>query len=303
MRRALRWIGRGLLVLALLIGVLIFWQWDLFQRLFMGGVKVYETTPPVLPANIKRPAILVFTKTNGFRHAETIVAANKLLENLATKNGWGYYQTENGATFSPALLAQFDSIVFNNVSGDPFTPEQRAAFKAHLEGGAGFVGIHGSGGDFSYAWDWYVNDLIGAQFIGHIMSPQFQNAKVVFENRTHPAVKDLPDSLIRKDEWYSFDKSVRTKGYNILGTLDEKSYSAKGMFGKDIAMGDHPVLWSHCIGKGRAFFSAMGHLPEAYAEPHHQTLLNGAIKWSLRQEGEGCAPNVAPTAPAQEAIK
>jgi uncharacterized protein len=294
MRRAFRWIGRGLLVLVLLAGILIFWQWDLFQRLFLGGVKIYETTPPVLPVDIKRPAVLVFSKTNGFRHAESIAAANTLLKNLAAKNGWGYFQTENGATFSPALLARFDSVVFNNVSGDVFTPEQRAAFKAHVENGAGFVGIHGSGGDFSYKWDWYVNDLIGAQFIGHIMDPQFQDAKVVFENRTHPAVKDLPESITRKDEWYSFDKSVRAKGFTVLGTLDEKSYSPKGMWGQELAMGDHPIIWSHCIGKGRALYSAMGHLPEAYAEPAHQTFLTGAIKWSLRLDGEGCDTQPAP---------
>jgi uncharacterized protein len=293
MRRVLKWIGRGVLVFALILAVLIFWQWDLFQRLFMGGVKVYETTAPALPADIKRPAILVFSKTNGFRHDESITAANGLLTTLATKNGWGHYQTENGATFSPALLAKFDAVVFNNVSGDVFTPDQRAAFKGFLEKGGGFVGIHAAGGDFSYKWDWYVNDLIGAQFIGHIMDPQFQDAKVVFENRSHPAVKDLPESLTRKDEWYSFDKSIRTKGYTALGALDEKSYSPIGMWGQELAMGDHPVIWSHCIGKGRALYSAMGHLPEAYAEPAHQVFLTGAIKWALRLEGEGC--EISPT--------
>jgi type 1 glutamine amidotransferase len=299
-RKWLRWIGRGLLVLALLLGVLIFWQWDLFQRLFLGGVKIYETTAPALPAEIERPAILVFSKTNGFRHAESIAAANALYVDLAAKNGWGHFQTENGATFSPETLARFDAVVFNNVSGDVFTPDQRAAFKSFLEQGGGFVGVHGSGGDFSYKWDWYVNDLIGAQFIGHIMDPQFQDAKVVFENRTHPAVRDLPETITRKDEWYSFDRSVRTKGYTVLGTLDEKSYSPKGMWSQDIAMGDHPVIWWHCIGKGRALYSALGHLPEAYAEPHHKALLTGAIKWALRQDGEGCAPA---TAPAKEATR
>lgn len=288
MRRALKWIGRGLLLVVLVLALLIFWQWDLFQRLFMGGVKIYETTAPALPADIKRPAILVFSKTNGFRHAESITAANGLLTTLAAKNGWGYYQTENGATFSPELLSRFDAVVFNNVSGDVFTPDQRTAFATFLQNGGGFVGIHAAGGDFSYKWDWYVNDLIGAQFIGHTMDPQFQDAKVVFEDRTHPAVKDLPESLTRKDEWYSFDQSVRTKGYTVLAVLDEKSYSPKGMWGQDLVMGDHPVVWSHCIGKGRALFSAMGHLPEAYAEPAQQTLLNGAIKWALKLDGMGC---------------
>jgi uncharacterized protein len=293
MRKTLKWIGRGILVLALVLAALIVWQWDFFQRMFMGGVKVYETTAPVLPAEIKRPAILVFSKTNGFRHAETIIAANVLYASMAEKNGWGHFQTENGAAFDPAILARFDAVLFNNVSGDVLTLDQRAAFKAFLEKGGGFVGVHGSGGDFSYKWDWYVKDLIGAQFIGHTMDPQFQDAKVVFENRTHPAVKDVPESLIRTDEWYSFDTSVRKKGYTVLGALDEKSYSPTGLWGQKLAMGDHPVIWAHCIGNGRILYSAMGHLPEAYAEPAYQTLLSGALNWTLRLEGEGCeAPSV-----------
>ena len=63
------------------------------------------------------------------------------------------------------------------------------------------------------------------------------------------------------------------------------------MFGTDIAMGkDHPIVWSHCVGAGRALYSAMGHLPEAYSEPHYQRLLAGAIKWAAKQEGDGCEP-------------
>ncbi len=289
MRRFLRILLRVVLVLLALTAALVFWQWDNFQRLFMGGLKVYETTPPALPAEIKRPAILVFSKTNGFRHAESIDAANKLYANLAVKNGWGYYQTENGATFSPALLARFDAVVFNNVSGDVFTPEQRAAFKSWLEQGGGFVGVHGSGGDFSYAWKWYVNDLIGTQFIGHPMNPQFQKATIVVEDKTHPATAQLPATWSRTDEWYSFEKPARGPGQNVLMTLDETSYSPKGMFGQDLAMGkDHPIAWWHCVGKGRALYSALGHLPEAYAESAHQTMLEGSIRWSLKLEGDAC---------------
>jgi uncharacterized protein len=267
-------------------------NWDLVQRLFLGGVKVYETTPPKLPADIKRPAILVFSKTNGFRHDEPIKLGNKLFADLAAANGWGHYQTENGATFSPQILARFDAVVFNNVSGDVFTPDQRAALKAYLEKGGGFVGVHGTGGDFSYKWDWYVNDLIGAQFKGHPMDPQFQKATVRIEDKAHPATAGLPENWERTDEWYSFEKSPRRKGYQILATLDESTYSPvmKMMWGDtDLRMGrDHPIIWTHCIGSGRVFYSALGHTNESYAEANFQKLLSGATKWALRVEGTGC---------------
>ncbi len=288
-KRALRVVMWLLLALLVLFGIGLARNWDLVQRVFLGGLKVYETTPPTLPANIKRPAILVFSKTNGFRHDEAIPAAHRLFADMAKENGWGHYQTENAATFSPEILSRFDTVVFNNVSGDVFKPEQRAALKAFLENGGGYVGIHGSGGDMSYAWDWYVNDLIGAQFMGHPMNPQFQKATVKIETKAHPATQDLPDSLSRSDEWYSFAKSPRKPGFTILATLDENTYSPKGLTGRNLAMGkDHPILWSHCIGKGHALYSAMGHQASAYAEPKYRKILNGALRWSLKLDGAHC---------------
>ena len=287
------------IVLALLIVIAAFaaWNWDNIQRHFLGGVKVYETTPPALPADITRPAILVFSKTSGYRHDDSIKEARALFAQMAATKGWGIFQTENGATFSPAILSRFDAVVFNNVSGDVFTPDQRAAFKAFIENGGGFVGVHASGGDFSYDWKWYVNDLIGAQFKGHPMNPQFQDARVVIEDKDHPATKGLPPELMRKDEWYGFEASPRSKpGYRILATLDEASYPNKAMkiafIDRDTGMGkDHPIVWSHCVGKGRAFYSAMGHLKESYAEPAYRTMLAGATSWALKLEGEGCSAN------------
>jgi uncharacterized protein len=229
-RRVLLW---TLLAVLALVAISIAWNWETIQRVFLGGVKVYETTPPKIPADLPRPAILVFSKTNGFRHEDAIPAANAMFAQFARDNGWGHFQTENGATFSPAILARFDAVVFNNVSGDVFTPEQRAALKAFIENGGGFVGVHGSGGDFSYDWKWYVEELIGAQFSGHPMDPQFQQATVRVEDRTHPSTSHLPETWQRTDEWYSFRQSARRPGYNILATLDESTYSPKGM-GQDL---------------------------------------------------------------------
>jgi len=286
MKRVLGWSAAVLLAL---LTIFILRSYDSIQRVALGGVKVYETTPPQLPPSIQRPAILVFSKTNGFRHEEAIPVANALFAKFAADQGWGYFQTENGAVFNREDLSRFDAVVFNNVSGDVFTAEQREALKQFLSQGGGFVGVHGSGGDPSYDWRWYIEDVIGAQFTGHPMFPQFQRAKVRVEDRSHVATRELPAEWVRTDEWYSFDKSARRSGYNVLATLDEESYENKSMFGKNLAMGeDHPIVWWHCVGRGRIFYSAMGHQPGAYAEPQHSAMLLGAVKWALRQDGSRC---------------
>lgn len=278
------------LALALLwFAISLIRHWETVQRVFLGGVKVYETTPPALPAQIKRPAILVFSKTNAFRHTEAIPAGNAMFAQMAKEQGWGYFQTENGATFSPAILTRFDAVIFNNVSGDVFTPEQRAAFKSFVENGGGFVGIHAAGDNSHEAWQWYVDQVIGTRFIGHPMEPQFQQAAVHVENHANPATKDLPDQFRRTDEWYSFKTSPRKPGITILATLDEGSYNPKGMFGQDLRMGkDHPIIWSRCAGQGRVFYSAMGHTASTFSEPLVRQMLLGATDWVLRKAGEGC---------------
>jgi hypothetical protein len=241
-----------------------------------------------VPTDIKRPAILVFSKTNGFRHEEAIPAASKLFEQLAKENGWGIYQTENGATFRPDILARFDAVIFSNASGDVFTSDQKKAFRAYIENGGGYVGIHAAG-DNSHSWDWFVQNMIGTTFTGHPMDPQFQKAVVRIEDTKHPATVGLPADWSRVDEWYSFDKSPRGKGFHILATLDEATYSPKGVFGQELAMGeDHPIVWWNCVGKGRVLYSAMGHTAKSFAEPLYHQMLLGSVKWALRLEGSGC---------------
>lgn len=287
--RALR---AAILVLLFAFAALLWREWDMIQRLFLGGVKVYETQAPAVPADLPRPAILVFSKTNGFRHEEAIPAANALFAAMAAQRGWGVFQTESGGAFSPEILGRFDAVIFNNVSGDVFTEEQRAALKGFVEGGGGFVGIHGAGGDSSYAWQWYVDELIGAQFTGHPMDPQFQTARLHVEDAGHPATAALPPFLSRSDEWYSFAASPRANGSTVLLTIDEASYTPEGLFGNDLKMGaDHPVVWWHCTGKGRVLYSALGHTAESYAEPAHRALLAGAVEWALGLKGEGCTPS------------
>lgn len=254
---------------------------------FMVGKFRYETTPPVLPAGLKHPAVLVFSKTNGYREDKAVQASIVVLRKMAADRGWSAAVTENGAVFNTEQLKSFDAVVFDNTSGDTLTPQQQAAFKAYLELGGGFVGIHGAGGDPLYFWHWYVTDVIGAQFMGHPMHPQFQQATIRIEDRKHPATRGLGAAWVRTDEWYSFQFSPRAR-VHVLASLDERTYNPEGLLHDDLRMGDHPVIWEHCVGKGRVFYSALGHAAETYSEPKHVQMLAGAISWAMGLEGSKC---------------
>jgi type 1 glutamine amidotransferase len=248
----------------------------------------YDTTPPRLAIPQGHARILLFEKINGFRDSPSVDAAHAALVAMAARKGWALVTTDNGAAFSPAILRRFDAVIWNNISGDVLTLSQRATFRTWMEQGGGYLGIHGSAGDPVTFWDWYVDDLIGARFIGHPMAPQFQSAKVRLEDAAHPAIKGLPINWDMTEEWYSFKASPRKQGVHVIATLDESTYSPVGVNGQDLRMGDHPLIWTRCIGKGRMFYSAIGHRPEHYTDPLYVRLLEQATDWAAGLEGKRC---------------
>jgi len=253
----------------------------------------HDEIPPTLPGDLEGPAVLVFSKTNGFRHGEAIEAGLPAFQAMADRRGWSLFATENGAVHTPETLARFDAIVWFNVSGDVLSDEQRAALLDWIRAGGGFLGVHGTGGDPNYEWDAHPGTLVRAQFIGHPMGPQFQTATIDVEAGDHPAMRHLDSSWERVDEWYSFEESPRGSEVHVLATLDESTYSPRmniAIIDRDLRMGaDHPIIWAHCIGRGRAIYSALGHQPEAYAEPAHVTFLEEAIAWVRSAPPSGCA--------------
>ncbi|CAN7269554.1 ThuA domain-containing protein [Phenylobacterium sp. LjRoot225] len=243
----------------------------------------YDQVPPKLPKPEQRPAILVFDKINGYRDEPSVNAARKALTDMAARRGWSITFTNNGAVFNPAQLRAYDAVVWNNVSGDALTVPQEKAFQAYLAGGGGFAGIHGSAGDFSYVWPWYRDVLIGATFIGHTLNPQFRAAKVMVAGPKAGITAKLPDSWTMTEEWYSF-AGPPAPGARILVRLDESTYAP----GPRLAMGDHPLAWTRCLGQGRSFYTAIGHRPESYVEPNSVELLEQGIAWAAGQGDTRC---------------
>lgn len=240
-----------------------------------------------IPGGGKR--ILVFDKINGFDHGPSVTAATNAIKALAEQQGWGVAVTGKGGAFNKATLSQFDLVVWNNNSGDVLTLSQRQAFEDYIHDGGGFAGIHGSGGDSSYYWDWYAQQLLGARFIGHPMNPQFQDARVQIEKAPSGIARDLRPGWNMTDEWYSFADSPRNSGASVVATLDEASYTPGNAFGRDLHMGkDHPIAWTRCVGDGRAFYSAIGHRPEVYHVPENLVLLREGLGWAMGEGRTGC---------------
>lgn len=235
-------------------------------------------SPTPLTVASGRPAMLVFEHSTGFRDATSVEAAQAALRTMAERRGWAFAFTSNPGDITAANLRQFKAVFWNNVSGDVLTLRQRSALRTWVEGGGGFAAIHGSGGDPLYLWDWYADTLIGARFTGHV--DEHQTARIIVDDDASPVTRGISRDWSMLEEWYSFEKSPRGPGTNVLLRLDEASYNPTSAMG-DLRMGDHPVAWTRCVGRGRSFYSAIGHRPESYSNPDHVRFLEQAIFWTM----------------------
>ncbi len=286
-------IGLGVFFTLWLIGSLVLVWWvGAWGILFPS--EHYDTKPPHIASEFGTGhsiRVLVFSKTNSFRHTEGIAAAHALFDEIGVRRNWAIYHSENSALFDDEQLDRFDVVVFASASGDHASDEQDIAFQRWLEHGGGWVGIHAAGDGSHAAWTWYTNTLISGEYLGHILGPQTQEARVVVEASNHPVTRGLPSEFRHEEEWYSWSRGAREAGFDVLLTVDESTYEPwrRGMgLEEDIRMTDHPIVWSRCVERGRAVYSAMGHWGAAFEKDYYAQLLENAVEWASGVGGAEC---------------
>jgi len=213
--------------------------------------------------------VLVFSKTVGYRHA-SITNGIAAIRELGSQHGFAVEVTEDSNAFTTTNLARFKAVVFLSTIGDVFNPEQEHAFENYLQGGGGLVGIHAAiFGSLAFEgdWAWYGN-VIGCAFTNH---SAIVPAMVKIEDTKHPSTAGIPTKWRRTDEWYSYTGTPRGSAH-VLCTVDESTYQG-GTVGSD-----HPISWWRPVGKGRMWFTAMGHTESSFSEPLFRQHLLGGIQ-------------------------
>lgn len=203
-----------------------------------------------------KPRVLVFSKTEGFRHT-SIDAGKTAIKKMADEKGFDVDFTEDATQFITNNLRKYNAVVWLNTTGDVLNNEQQSEFERYIQAGGGYVGIHAAA-DCEYEWPWY-GRLAGAYFLDHPNPDNIQKGKFYVVEKNHWATMGMPDEFERTDEFYSFkqiDPSIK-----VLIKIDEKSYRG-GKNGDD-----HPMSWYHDFDGGRAFYTAMGHTDETFSEP------------------------------------
>ncbi len=221
----------------------------------------------------KKPdLVLVFTKTDGYRH-QSIEKGVMTLRKLGRSNNFIALRTESDEDFSAENLKNYQLVVFLNTTMNVLNDAQQKAFEGYIKGGGSFLGIHAAA-DTEYDWPWY-GKLVGGYFDGHPNDPNVRKATIAVLDKTHSSTAHLSNKWVRSDEWYNFKEL--NPDVTVLMNLDEGSYEGG-------TNGDHhPIAWYHEFDGGRAYYTGGGHTDESFDEPDFKKHLMGAIAWCLKR--------------------
>ncbi len=239
----------------------------LFSNILTKTFLCFLTTLFAISCTSREKAILVFSKTSGFRHG-SIEAGISALQKIGIENDLKVTITEDARYFVEDSLQQYATVLFLNTTGDILNDVQQADFERYIQAGGGFVGVHAAA-DTEYDWPWY-NKLVGAVFDGH---PKVQEATLQIADYDHLSTTSLDSTWIKSDEWYNF-RSINPD-INILIKIDEDSYEG-GTNGEN-----HPISWFHEYDGGRAFYTEMGHTDDTFKNPKFLAHLKGGIQYAM----------------------
>ncbi|MEY3395104.1 MAG: hypothetical protein RL346_1340 [Verrucomicrobiota bacterium] len=262
--------------------------------------KIASAIPTEAYAKPAKPRkLLVFSRTNGFRH-QSIVTGKLALDEMGKKTGaYEAVISDELSNFEKDKIRQFDAICFLSTTQNPFSPfkdellklstEEKEAAKAYelqlkeslmayVKGGGGFVGIHAATDTF-YDWPEY-GEMINGYFDGHPWGAGAQvNIYVEPGQEKHPlAAMFNGQRLDFKEEIYQFKAPYDSSKVHMLLRLDpEKSAQVKGMKRKD---NDYGVAWARNWEKGRVFYCSIGHNHDMFWHPEVLRHYLAGIQWA-----------------------
>jgi len=225
--------------------------------------------------------VLAISESGG-HHIEYSKAAKVWLDKQAAEGNFSIDYIENTDKINDAFLAQYQLFVQLDFVPYAWKPEAISAFEKYIsEGRGGWIGFHHATllGEFDgyKIWPWFSDFMGGIKYKNYI--GDFAAASVKVEDRNHPVMKGIPASfLVKKEEWYIYDKSPRPN-VEVIASVDESTYSPDSK----IKMGDHPVIWSNRNVKAKNVYIFMGHSPLLFESDEYKTIFKNAIFWAAKK--------------------
>jgi type 1 glutamine amidotransferase len=280
-----------------------------------------QPTQATAPAGARKK-LLVLTHAALTKHASVFVA-EKALPEFGKQGGFDVTIRSDGresagpptpeevakwdfSFLTPQYLAQFDGVLMFTNGNLPLTTEQKKSLVDFVRNGKGIAGVHCATVTF-YDYPDY-GELMGGYYQRSILptdrSPnRFAVLKV--EDQNHPATRMLGSSWPFVEEYYIYgskvyDPATPKENVSAVGSLPIPMAFSRDrvhvLLSVDTAKtdltdlahmnksGDYPQSWSRTFGKGREFYTSLGHRSDTWSNPVFAAHLIGGIRWSLGLE-------------------
>jgi type 1 glutamine amidotransferase len=261
--------------------------------------QVIPDAPYAKPAQPRK--LLVFSKTNGFRHA-AITTGKILLTEMGRKTGaFEAVISDDLDQFEIDNLKNYDAVCFMSTTGNVFQPrgdelknmsdaEKEVATKRearlkdnllkYITAGRGFIGIHAAT-DTCHDWPDY-GKMINGFFDGHPWGAgTMVSVKVEPGQESHPLVAMFGGKNVEfPEEIYQLKDPYDSKAVHMLLRLDTEKTDMK-VGGVKRTDGDFGIAWARHWGKGRVFYCSLGHNHEMYWNPKVIRHYLAGIQWAL----------------------
>jgi type 1 glutamine amidotransferase len=240
--------------------------------------------------------LLIIGEEKGYRH-EAVSHAAATIERLGRESGlWGTtIRTDTEALTKKKLeynaknLNDFDAVLFYTGGELEMNGEQKAALLSFVrDDGKGFIGVHSAAITFA-DWPEY-REMIGGFYDEHPWVTF--DAPIVVEDANFPGMQQWPKEFVLEDEIYQM-KDWSRENVRVLMKLDSGKIDLKNpqVHRKDR---DFAVAWAKMYGKGRVYYSTLGHVEQNWDDPRLQQMYVGAIKWAIGLVDADVTPRALP---------
>lgn len=243
-----------------------------------------------------RKQLLAIGEEKGYRH-EAVSHALSTIERLGRETGlWDTFirtdteaLTKSKLEYNAKNLNDFDAVLFYTGGNLEMTDRQKSDFLSFIhDDGKGFIGVHSATITFTN-WPEY-GEMIGGDFDEHPWKTF--DAPILVEDPKFPGMSQWPASFTIKDEIYQLKDFSRDK-CRVLMRLDPSKIDLKNPKVHRTDQ-DFAVAWAKMYGKGRVYYSTLGHVEENWDRSDFQQMYAGAIKWALGLVDADVTPRPAP---------
>ena len=261
-------------------------------------------------AEDEKRRVLYFTRSVGFEHSpvarrgERLSHSEQVLTEMGRRAGFAVECTKDGRVFD-GDLDRYDAFALYTC-GDLTQPSKDGAPPMSVKGkerlleaiasGKGLIGFHSAADTFHSTGpdqgaqaklDPYIA-MLGGEFVAHGAE---QEALLIIASR-FPGAGEIgcSEGISFTDEWYALRNFA--KDLHVI-LVQETQYLKGACYQRP----NYPATWARLHGKGRVFYTSLGHRDEIWTNPFFQAIVMGGFAWALGRAKAEVSPNLDKVAP------